>query len=94
MPLSEFEKRELDRIGEQLEHEDPRLSSLLDGDALRRGDRIRIHRGLSFLAMGLFLMVAGQMLQVSVLGVFGFALICLGSFRTVRDFQNMVDRRS
>lgn len=94
MPLSEFEKRELGRISEQLQQEDPGLSSLLDGDALRRGDRTRIHRGLSFLAVGLFLMVAGQMLQVSTLGVFGFSLVCIGAFRTVKNVQNMLERRS
>lgn len=92
MPLSEFEKRELDRISEQLQHDDPRLSSLLEGNALRRGARTRMHRSLSFLALGLFLMVAGQMLQASFLGVAGFALVCVGSFWTVRDVQNMLDR--
>lgn len=94
MSLSEFEKRELDRIGEQLQHEDPRLSEMLDGDALQRADSARIHRGLSMLTVGLFLMLAGQALTTSVLGVSGFALICIGAYWTVRDIQKMLDRRS
>ncbi|MFJ5860204.1 DUF3040 domain-containing protein [Pseudarthrobacter sp. NPDC092439] len=92
MSLSEFEKRELDRIGDELQHEDPRLSSLLDGDALLRGNRARARRGLTLLALGLCLMVAGQVLQTSILGVSGFALLCVGAFRTVRDVQKMLDR--
>jgi hypothetical protein len=92
MPLSEFEKRELDRIGEELQHEDPRLSSLLNGDTLLHRDRLRSQRGVTFLAVGLFLMVAGQALHASVLVLSGFALLCLGSFWAVRAVQNMLDR--
>lgn len=87
--LSEFEKRELDRIGAELEHDDPRLSSLLDGDSLRAGQG-RIHRGLSMLIVGLGLMLAGQAMQTSILGVSGFALLCVGSYWTVRDLAKLL----
>lgn len=87
--LSEFEKRELDRIGAGLEHDDPRLSSLLEGDSLRGGQG-RIHRGVTMLIVGLSLMLAGQAMQTSILGVSGFALLCIGSYWTVRDLGKLL----
>ncbi len=78
MPLSEEELRLLEQMERALVAEDPKLASTLRGTSLRAAARRR-----SFLAAGVFLLgvgvlMAGAILQLTVVGIVGF-VVMLGS---------------
>jgi hypothetical protein len=64
--LSDFEKRELDRISSRLELDDPKLALLL---------------------AGLLILVTGQLLQVPLLGIIGFGIMCAAGYWTSRNIR-------
>ena len=77
MPLSEFERRELERISLDLEEDDPGLAVLLSQDPVPRFGRTRIGRGLTALLAGLCILVVGLLLKAPLVGVTGFAVMAL-----------------
>ncbi|NUT70958.1 DUF3040 domain-containing protein [Pseudarthrobacter sp. C4D7] len=87
MPLSEFEKRELDLIGHSLEAEDPRLAALLNKDAFELSLRRRFRRGLILVAAGACILILGLMIRVPVLGIAGFAVMNGAAYWAIKDFR-------
>jgi len=87
VPLSEFEKRELELIGHGLEDEDPRLASLLSRDAFRISLRSRVRRGLVLFATGVCVLLLGLAARAPYLGIAGFAVMNGGGYWAVKDLR-------
>lgn len=87
MALSEFEKRELDRISSRLELDDPKLALLLGGDALTAPGRRHLRSGAAAILAGLLILVTGQLLQVPLLGIAGFGIMCAAGYWTSRSIR-------
>ena len=89
MPLSEFERRELERISLDLEEDDPGLAVLLSQDPVPRFGRTRIGRGLTALLAGLCILVVGLLLKAPLVGVTGFAVMCAAGYWTTRNLRGI-----
>ena len=87
MALSEFEKRELDRISSQLELEDPKLALLLGDDGVTVPNRRRLRRGITAVLAGLLILITGQLLQTPLLGITGFGIMCAAGYWTSRNIR-------
>ncbi|MDQ0768929.1 hypothetical protein QF031_001678 [Pseudarthrobacter defluvii] len=87
MPLSEFEKRELELIGHGLEAEDPRLAGLLSRDSTALSLRTRVMRGLMLFAAGVGVLLLGLVIRAPSLGVAGFAVMNGGGYWALKDLR-------
>ncbi|UUL75187.1 DUF3040 domain-containing protein [Pseudarthrobacter sp. Fe7] len=87
MPLSEFERRELDLISHGLEAEDPRLAALLNKDAFALSLRIRFRRGLLFVAAGACVLFLGLVVRAPLLGIAGFAVMNVAAYWAIKDLR-------
>lgn len=87
MPLSEFEKRELDLISHGLEMEDPRLAALLNKDAFASSLRTRFRRGLVLVAAGTCVLLLGLVVRVPLLGIAGFAVMNGAAYWAIKDLR-------
>lgn len=87
MELSDFEKRELDRISSRLELDDPKLALLLGGDAFAAPGRRHLRGGAAAILAGLLILVTGQLLQVPLLGITGFGIMCAAGYWTSRNIR-------
>jgi hypothetical protein len=85
--LSEFEKRELDRISSRLELDDPKLALLLGSDAFTAPGRRHLRSGAAAILAGLLILVTGQLLQVPLLGIIGFGIMCAAGYWTSRNIR-------
>lgn len=75
MPLSEEELRLLEQMERALVQEDPKFASTLRGTTLRRTVRRRaVVAGLCFL-IGISMLMAGAILQLTPLGIAGFVVM-------------------
>ncbi|WP_455834307.1 DUF3040 domain-containing protein [Pseudarthrobacter siccitolerans] len=89
MPLSEFERRELERISLDLEEDDPGLAVLLSQDSFLHLDRTRIRGGLAVLLAGLCLLGVGLLLKAPLVGVTGFAVMCAAGYWTTSNLRGI-----
>ncbi|UKA65105.1 DUF3040 domain-containing protein [Arthrobacter sp. FW306-05-C] len=87
MPLSEFEKRELELIGHGLEEDDPRLADMLSRDSAALSRRARISRGLVVFAAGVCVLLLGLVMRVPPVGIAGFALMNGGGYWAIKDLR-------
>ncbi|MHC6592545.1 DUF3040 domain-containing protein [Arthrobacter sp. C152] len=87
MPLSEFEQRELDSIGQGLEKDDPRLAALLNRNSLPSPLRTRLRRGLVFFMAGLCVLALGLVFRAPLVGVTGFAVMSVACYWTTQDVR-------
>ncbi|MFP5312566.1 MAG: DUF3040 domain-containing protein [Actinomycetes bacterium] len=87
MPLSEFEKRELEGISHGLELEDPRLAALLGRDAFAHPHRPRLRRGLVLVAAGACVLMLGLVLRAPALGIAGFAVMNCAGYWALKDLR-------
>ena len=87
MPLSEFEKRELDLISNALESEDPRLAALLNKDAFAVSLRTRFRRGLALVAAGAAVLILGLVVRVPLLGIAGFTVMNAAAYWAIKDLR-------
>ena len=87
MPLSEFEKRELELIGRGLEQDAPRLAVMLNHDAFARSRRTSFRRALVLLAAGVCILVIGLMAHVPAIGIAGFAVMNGAGYWAVKDLH-------
>lgn len=94
MPLSEFEKRELELIGHGLEEDDPRLAGLLGRDSAALSLRTRISRGLIVFAAGVVVLVLGLVMRVPPVGIAGFALMNGGGYWAIKDLRWSLQSRN
>ncbi|GAB2879329.1 DUF3040 domain-containing protein [Nocardioides pacificus] len=75
MPLSEEELRLLEQMERALVEEDPKFASTLRGSSMRHAARRRaIIAGVGF-AVGVAVLMAGAILQVTPLGIVGFVIM-------------------
>jgi fatty acid desaturase len=75
VPLSEEELRLLEQMERALVHEDPKLASTLRGTARKRSARRRVLLcGVALLA-GIAILMAGAILQVTLVGIAGFLVM-------------------
>jgi Protein of unknown function (DUF3040) len=89
VPLSDFERRELERISSDPEQDDPGLAVLLSQDSFLRLGRTRIRGGLAILLAGLCLLAVGLLVKAPLVGVTGFAVMCAAGYwitRNLREF--------
>ena len=78
MPLSEEELRLLEQMERALVAEDPKLASTMRGTTLRAAARRRaLIAGVAFV-VGIAVLMAGAVMQVTVVGIIGF-VVMLGS---------------
>lgn len=87
VPLSEFERRELELIGHGLEEEDPGLAALLGRDAFVLSLRARIRRGLMLFAAGVAILLLGLVVRAPYLGIAGFAVMNGGAYWAIKDLR-------
>ncbi|GGI00271.1 hypothetical protein GCM10007170_37030 [Arthrobacter liuii] len=87
MPLSEFEKRELEVISHGLEEEDPRLAVLLGRDAFAVSLRTRFRRGLMLVAAGACVLLLGLVARATFLGIAGFAAMIGAAYWAIKDLR-------
>ncbi|ABL82578.1 MULTISPECIES: DUF3040 domain-containing protein [unclassified Nocardioides] len=78
MPLSEEELRLLEQMERALVEEDPKLASTLRGTAFRRAARRRAIIAGACFVLGVVVLMAGAVAQITPLGIAGF-VIMLGS---------------
>lgn len=78
MPLSEEELRLLEQMERALVADDPKLASTLRGTKLRRHARRQLIAGVLVFLVGVSLLMAGAVLRITPLGIFGF-VVMLGS---------------
>jgi hypothetical protein len=89
VPLSEFERRELERISLDLEEDDPGLAVLLSQDPVPRFGRTLIGRGLTAILAGLCILVVGLLFKAPLVGVTGFAVMCAAGYWTTRNLRGI-----
>lgn len=78
MPLSEYEQRVLAQMEQQLSSDDPKLAQTFAGPS--RGRRTgRVVLGAVVVVAGLGALIGGVALQMSWLGVVGFAVMFAGA---------------
>lgn len=87
VPLSEFEKRQLESIGHDLAEEDPGFAALLGRDAFVLCLRNRFRRGLLLVAAGVCVLLLGLVVWVPWLGIAGFAIMIGAGYWAVKDFR-------
>ena len=87
MPLSEFEKRELELICHGLEEDDPRLAGLLSRDSAALDLRTCIRRGLMLFAAGVATLLLGLVVRAPLLGIAGFAVMIGGGYWAIKDLR-------
>ena len=87
MALSEFERRELEKISSDLEQDDPGLAVLLSQDSFLHLGRTRIRGGVTALLAGVCLLAVGLLLQAPLVGVTGFAVMCAAGYWTTRNLR-------
>jgi hypothetical protein len=87
VPLSEFEKRELDLISHGLEADDPKLAALLNKDAFALSLRTRFRRGLIFVAAGACVLLVGLVVRTPLLGIAGFAVMNWAAYWAIKDLR-------
>jgi hypothetical protein len=87
VPLSEFEKRELEQIGHGLAEEDPGFAALLGRDAFALSQRARFWRGLLLVAAGICVLLLGLVVRVPWLGIAGFAIMNGAGYWAVKDLR-------
>jgi len=85
VPLSEFEKRELELIGHGLAEEDPRLAALLSRDTVGISLRTRFTRGLMLFAAGVCVLLFGLVVRAPSLGIAGFAVMNGAGYWAFKD---------
>ncbi len=94
MPLSEEELRLLEQMERALVHEDPKFASTLRGTALQQSARRRaILAGIGFL-LGISVLMAGAILQVTALGIVGFVLMLTAATIGIAAWRGRGDGRS
>lgn len=89
VPLSEFERRELERISLDLQEDDPGLAVLLSQDPFPRFGKTRIRRGLAAILAGLCILMVGLLVKAPLVGVTGFAVMCAAGYWTTHNFRKM-----
>ncbi len=94
MPLSEFERRELEMIGHGLEEDDPRLAGLLSRDSAALALRTRIRRGLILFAAGVVVLLLGLVMRVPSVGIAGFAVMNGGGYWAIKDLRWSLQSRN
>jgi len=87
VPLSEFEKRELELIGHGLEEQDSRLAALLSRDTVGMSLRTRLTRGLLLFAAGVCVLLLGLVVRAPSLGIAGFAVMNGAGYWAVKDLR-------
>ena len=87
VPLSEFEKRELELIGHGLEDDDPRLAGLLSRATLGISLRTRITSGLILFAAGVCVLLLGLVVRAPSLGIAGFAVMNGAGYWALKDLR-------
>jgi len=87
MALSEFERRELEKISSDLEQDDPGLAVLLSQDSFLHLGRTRIRGGVTAQLAGVCLLAVGLLLQAPLVGVTGFAVMCAAGYWTTRNLR-------
>jgi hypothetical protein len=92
VPLSEFEKQELEKIGNDLGKNDPRLAVLLSQDFFVILCRTRIRRGLIAVLVGVCVLAVGLISKTPLLGIAGFAVMSAAGYWTTRDVRWMFVR--
>ena len=79
MPLSEEELRALEQMERALVQEDPKLASTLRGTNLRRAARRRaILAGVCFV-VGIAVLMAGAIAELTVVGILGFVVMLVSA---------------
>ncbi|MFF1879960.1 DUF3040 domain-containing protein [Pseudarthrobacter sp. NPDC058196] len=87
MPLSEFEKRELELIGHGLEQDDPRLAVKLNHDAFALSRRTSFRRALVLFAAGLCILLLGLVAHAPAIGIAGFAVMNGAGYWAIKDLH-------
>jgi len=78
VPLSEEELRLLEQMERALVEEDPKLASTLRGTTMRRHARRQLLVAVFCFVLGITVLMAGAILELTVVGIVGF-VVMLGS---------------
>ncbi len=75
MPLSEEELRLLEQMEQALAQEDPKFVSTLRGSTLERAARMRTVSAATAFVVGIAMLMAGAVAQLTWLGIIGFVVM-------------------
>ena len=87
MPLSEFEKKELELIGHGLEMDDPRFAVLLNHNGFAASRRAGFRRAAGLFAVGICILLLGLVLHVPAIGIAGFTVMNGAGYWAIKDLH-------
>lgn len=80
MPLSEEELRLLEQMERALVAEDPKLASTMRGTRMRANARRRSIAAAAVFVLGIVVLMAGAVSQLTVVGIVGFVLMLASAY--------------
>ena len=87
MPLSEEEQRLLEQMEQALSTEDPKFASTLRGSAMRARSRRRAAFAAAGFLTGVAILMAGAVLQTTVVAVVGFLAMLASAYLFVGQWR-------
>lgn len=87
MPLSEEELRLLEQMERALVAEDPKLASTMRGTSFRRHARRRAYAAFAAFAVGVVVLMAGAVLQQTVVGIVGFVVMLVAAYVALSSWR-------
>ena len=94
MPLSEEELRLLEQMERALVQDDPKLASTLRGTARQRAAQRRLLLAVGGLCVGIAVLMAGAILQITPVGIVGFVIMLASAVLGLGSWQAGVSPRS
>ncbi|CAB4894587.1 MAG: DUF3040 domain-containing protein [Actinobacteria bacterium] len=90
MPLSEHEQRLLEQMERALYAEDPKFATSLRSASIARASRGKAVLGVLVTFGGIGLLVTAMALQVTAVGIVGFAVMLMGAVLVYSAFKTPV----
>ena len=89
MPLSEHEQRQLEQIEQALRADDPRFANAVHAADPRERYKRRVIKAALGFVIGVVLLVAGVVINVTLIGAAGFMVMLACSMRAVTSYRRM-----
>jgi membrane protein implicated in regulation of membrane protease activity len=87
VPLSEEELRLLEQMERALVAEDPKLASTLRGTSLRASARRRSYLAGGVFLLGVGVLMAGAVMQLTVVGIIGFVVMLVSAYVALSSWR-------
>jgi hypothetical protein len=89
VPLSEHEQRQLEQIEQALRADDPRFANAVHAADPRERYKRRVIKAALGFVIGVVLLVAGVVINVTLIGAAGFMVMLACSMRAVTSYRRM-----